>query len=194
MREARLIIGDGHLGIWGALRNVFPGTAEQRCWNHRIINVLDRIPKKKQKEAKEKLKVIPYAETVEEAERLKKKFKSWSEENGFKRAATLLDEDWERMISFYNFPKEHWQHIRTTNVVESPFATLRIRTNAAKRFKKVENAKAVIWKMMMVAEKRFRRLNAPHLLEMVYSGVNFRDGITLKEKEETIKDDQEEVA
>jgi len=194
LREPKLVIGDGHLGIWGALRNVFPGTAEQRCWNHRIINVLDRIPKKKQKEAKEKLKVIPYAETVEEAERLKKKFKSWSEENGFKRAATLLDEDWERMISFYNFPKEHWQHIRTTNVVESPFATLRIRTNAAKRFKKVENAKAVIWKMMMVAEKRFRRLNAPHLLEMVYSGVNFRDGITLKEKEETIKDDQEEVA
>ena len=80
------------------------------------------------------------------------------------RAARLLDEDWERMVSYYRYPHAHWRYLRTTNVIESPFAALRLRTDAAKRFKKVANATAVIWKMLLVAETKFRKLNAPELL------------------------------
>ena len=84
--------------------------------------------------------------------------------------------DWERMVTFYSFPKEHWVHIRTTNVVESPFSSVRLRTDAAKRFKKVQNATAMIWKLLMVAEKRFRRLKGFELLKEVYQGKEFADG------------------
>jgi transposase-like protein len=88
----------------------------------------------------------------------------------------VLDEDWGRMVSFFSFPKPHWQHLRTSNVVESPFAALRLRTDAAKRFKKVENATAAIFKLLLVAEKNFRRLNAPELVREVHLGVQFKDG------------------
>ena len=107
------------------------------------------------------LRQIPYAETREEAQRLKKVFQHWCRQRGLTLAAELIEQDWDRMVTFYNYPKKQWQHLRTTNPVESPFAGLRLRTDAAKRFKKVENAQAVIWKMLLVAEKRFRRLKAP---------------------------------
>jgi len=81
------------------------------------------------------------------------------------------------MVTFYRYPKEHWTHLRTTNVVESPFASVRLRTEAAKRYKKVDNATAVIWKVLLVAEKRFRKLNAPHLMKDVYQSVRFVDGV-----------------
>ena len=86
-------------------------------------------------------------------------------------------------MTFYRYPKEHWRHLRTTNVIESPFAALRLRTDAAKRFKKVERATAVIWKMLMVAQKRFRRLNAPELLAKVHAGVRYEDGIEVTQEE-----------
>ena len=86
------------------------------------------------------------------------------------------------MVTFYRFPKEHWIHLRTTNVVESPFAALRLRTDAAKRFRKVENATAVIFQMLLIAEKRFRRLNAPELLQEVYLGVKFVNGLPEEEE------------
>lgn len=172
-----LVIGDGHLGIWGALRNVYPEAAEQRCWNHRIVNVLDKLPKRHQPRAKALVTAIPYAETRQEAERLKAEFQRWCQRQQCPQAACLLDVDWERMMTFYCFPKEHWPHLRTTNPVESPFAALRLRTDAAKRFKKVSNATAVIWKMLMIAEKRFRRLHAPELLKDVYLGVRFENGV-----------------
>ncbi len=182
MSPPKLVIGDGHLGIWGGLANVFPEAEEQRCWNHRIVNVLDRVPKKLQPEAAALVTPIPYAKTREEAERLKKKFQSWAKRKELLRAGELLDQDWERMVSFYRFPKEHWKHIRTTNPVESPFAAVRLRTSAAKRFKKIENATAVIWKLLLVAEKRFRRLDAPHLLADVADGRKFKNGIAVKGK------------
>ena len=172
----RLVIGDGHLGIWGGLRNVYPQADEQRCWNHRILNVHDKLPKQHQAAALEMLTKIPYADTLKEAERAKAGFQRWCGEKGFDRAANVLDEDWERMIAFYRFPQAHWKHLRTSNVVESPFAALRLRTNAAKRFKKVENATAVIWKMLLIAEKRFRRLDAPELVQVVWQGARFADG------------------
>ena len=173
----RLVVGDGHLGIWGALRNVYPQAAEQRCWNHKVMNVLDRLPKRRQEEAKLLLRRIPYAPSRTEAGRLRTAFTRWCRDRSYEAAAEALERDWDRMITFYDFPKEHWGHIRTTNPVESPFAALRLRTDAAKRYKRVDRAIAVIWKMLMVAEQRFRRLKAHELLEDVYLGAQYVDGI-----------------
>jgi len=166
----RLVVGDGNLGIWGALANVYPDAAEQRCWNHKIVNVLDKLPKKVQPQAKRRLQDIAYAESRPEAEKSRDVFLDWCRKEGYSGAGDTLVRDWERMVTFYQFPKEHWKHLRTTNVVESPFAALRLRTDAAKRYKKVENATIVIWKMLMLAERRFRRLDAPGKLMEVYLG------------------------
>ena len=173
----RLVVGDGHLGIWGALRNVYPQAAEQRCWNHKVMNVLDRLPKRRQEETKLLLRRIPCAPSRTETERLRTAFTRWCRDRSYEAAAEALERDWDRMITFYDFPKEHWGHIRTTNPVESPFAALRLRTDAAKRYKRVDRAIAVIWKMLMVAEQRFRRLKAHELMEDVYLGAQYVDGI-----------------
>lgn len=181
MNCPRLVLGDGHLGIWGALREVYPGAMEQRCWNHKLRNVLDKLPKKVQGLAKVDLQGIVYAATRELAELRRDQFVAWCRQQGYERAAGALQQDWERMVTFYQFPKEHWKHLRTTNVVESPFAGLRLRTDAAKRFKKTENATAVIWKMLLLAEKRFRSLDAPEKLAQVYSSVGIESGETKRE-------------
>ena len=180
MNAPKLVIGDGHLGIWGALRNVYPESGEQRCWNHRLVNVLDRVPKKQQAQAGLMLRAMPYAETSQEAQRLKVKFAQWCEKKGLEDAARVLDRDWDRLVTFYSFPKEHWHHLRTTNPVESPFAALRLRTDAAKRFKKITNATALIWRMLLVAESRFRRLRAPELARDVHRGVLFVNGVRVR--------------
>ena len=180
----RLVIADDHLGIWGALRNVFPQADEQRCWNHRILNLLAKIPKRVHQSALLMLRQIPYAETRQEAQRLKQVFQHWCRQKGLTQAAELIDQDWDRMVTFYDYPKAQWQHLRTTNPVESPFAGLRLRTDAAKRFKKVENAQAVIWKMLLVAEKRFRRLKAPELMKDVYQGAKYVNGVPVNEVSE----------
>ena len=99
----------------------------------------------------------------------------------YPKAVETLCRDWERMVTFYRFPKDHWTHLRTTNVVESPFSAVRLRTDAARRYKKVANAEALIWKILMIAEKKFRRLNSPELLEQVYNGQPFEDGIEVEE-------------
>jgi putative transposase len=182
MNCPRLVLGDGALGLWGALGQVFPEAGEQRCWNHKMVNVLDKLPKKRQWEAKKQLQQIAYAETQAQAEGERDKFVRWCQKEGQQAAAATLVRDWERMVTFYQFPKEHWRHLRTTNVVESPFAALRLRTDAAKRFKKVENATAVIFKMLLLAEGRFRRLNAPERMQQVYLGVRFQDGIEVKQE------------
>jgi transposase-like protein len=173
----RLVVGDGNLGIWSALAEVYPQAKEQRCWNHRIVNAVDRVPKKHQTQALVYLRQIPYAETATEAARLKSKYQEWCRNKGLEDAARVLDRDWDRMIAFYEFPKEHWRHLRTSNPIESPFSALRLRTDAARRFKKIENALAVIWKMLLVAERRFRRLRAPELMKDVYQGVKYVNGV-----------------
>jgi putative transposase len=177
LQAPRLVVGDGHLGIWGALAAVFPEAKEQRCWNHRILNVLDKLPRQRQAEARSLLTKIPYAATREEAERQKRAFQAWCTKRGHAEVGRALDRDWERMVTFYAFPREHWKHLRTSNPVESPFAAVRLRTAAAKRFKKVENATAVIWKTLLIAEKTFRRLDAPELLADVANGVVYVNGV-----------------
>ena len=104
----RLVIGDGHLGIWGALRNVYPQAAEQRCWNHKIVNVLAKLPKRQQDQAKLMLRTIPYAPTRTEAERLRTVFTRWCGDHSYEAASEALERDWDRMVTFYDFPKEHW--------------------------------------------------------------------------------------
>ena len=173
--EPKLLVADGNPGIWAAAAQVWPGAREQRCWNHKMRNVLDRLPKREQPEAKELLRAIAYApsegKALEARGRFEKRYEPW-----YPKAVEVLKDDWERMITFYDFPESHWQHLRTTNVVESPFAAVRLRTSAAKRFKRTENATALIWKLLTVAEKRFRRLNAPHQLRDVFEGRKFEDG------------------
>jgi len=182
MNCPRLVVGDGNLGIWSGLGEVYPPAKEQRCWNHRIVNAVDKVPKKHQAQALVYLRPIPYAESAAEAARLKSKYQEWCRKKGLEDAARVLDRDWERMITFYQFPKEHWRHLRTSNPIESPFSALRLRTDAARRFKKIENALAVIWKMMLVAERRFRRLHAPELMRDVYLGVKYVDGVQFVER------------
>jgi putative transposase len=180
LRLGRLTIADGHLGIWSALGELHAEGKEQRCWNHKIRNVLDCFPKRLRAEAAEKLKPIPYAETVAECERRRDAFIAHYRKD-FPKATEKLLSDWDRMITFYSFPKEHWPHLRTTNVVESPFSSVRLRTDAAKRFKKVQNATAMIWKLLGVAEKNFRTLKGYWLLPDVYAGKTFVNGVVKRE-------------
>ena len=119
------------------------------------------------------LRSIPYAETRAEAERLRRVFTRWCGDNSYDAAREAIERDWERMVTFYDYPREHWRHLRTTNPVESPFAALRLRTDAARRYKRVDRAIAVVWKMLMVAGKRFRRLQAPELMADVYLGAQY---------------------
>jgi putative transposase len=183
MTYPHVVVGDGNLGIWGALRNVYPDSLEQRCWNHKMRNVLDKLPKRAQGKAKEELQGIAYSETRGESEARRDNFVRWCRKEGYVRAAETLEDDWERMVTFYQFPKEHWKHLRTTNPVESPFAALRLRTNAAKRFKKVSNATVVIWKMLLIGEQRFRHLDAPEKLKEIYLGIDLKEELKAKQEE-----------
>jgi transposase-like protein len=176
LKPWRGTIADGHLGIWAALAEQQPTAAEQRCWNHRIVNVLDAIPTKQQAQARTLLCAMPYAESQEACERLRAQFDTHDHHLAPKAVARLVH-DWDRLVTFYEFPREHWRHLRTTNVVESPFAAARLRTGAAKCFKKVDSATAIIWKLLRVAEQTFRRLNAPELLPSVYAGAKYVNGI-----------------
>ena len=176
LKPWRCTIADGHLGLWAALDEQYPQLAEQRCWNHRILNVLDAMPKKHQAEARTLLCAMPYAETQATCEALRVQFTTRYRKLAPKAVERLAD-DWERLVTFYQFPRKHWPHLRTTNVVESPFATVRLRTTAAKRFKKVENATALIWKILQVAESTFRRLKGAELLPTVYAGAQYVDGV-----------------
>lgn len=179
LRPPRLVIGDGHLGIWSALRQVYPEADEQRCWNHKILNVLEKLPTRQHGAAKALVCTIPYAPTRREAERRRDQCVQWCQRHGYPEAAQCLETDWERLVAFYRFPQPHWQHLRTTNPVESPFAAARLRTDAAKRFKVVRNATAVIWKILLVAEQAFRRVKHPELMPAVYRGATFVDGMQM---------------
>lgn len=122
--------------------------------------MLGKLPKKLLPEAKELLRVIPCAKTEADAVRLRRHFQGWYQKQDQRGAGDLIEKDWERMVTCYRFPEPHWRHLRTSNIVESAFATLRLRTDAAKRYRKVENATAAIWKTLLVAVKKFRKLNA----------------------------------
>lgn len=171
-----LTIADGHLGLWGGLAAIYPTSAEQRCWNHTMRNVLDLVPTKRQAEVTVQLQQIAAAETQRPAVRLRDTF-ARPYRHVLPKAVECLERDWDRLVAYYAFPQEHWTYLRTTNVIESPFAAVRLRTSAARRFKKVDNATTLIWKIVLVVEQHFRKLNAPHLCTDVYDGAVFHDSI-----------------
>jgi len=174
LRSPVLLIGDGALGLWAAVANLWPNVRSGRCWNHKVLNILDKLPARLERQATLLLREMAYAESRADAERRRRTFASRFA--AFPDAVACLDRDWEALTAFFDFPKEHWKHLRTSNVVESPFAALRLRTDAAKRFKNVNNATALIWKVLRVAESRWRKLDAPDLLRDVYEGRRFVDG------------------
>ena len=186
LRAPLLLMADGGLPIWSATEQVWPQASHQRCWNHKILNVLDDLPKRVQGKARALLTQIPSAETRQEAEKRRTTFARRYRDR-YPQAVATLERDWERMVTFYEFPKEHWKHLRTTNPVESPFASVRLRTNAGKRYKRVQGATALIWRVLMVAEQRFRKLNAPELLPLVYGGQQYQDGKPVKNEKTSAK-------
>lgn len=181
LKLPRLSVADGHLGIWAALGELHPAGDEQRCWNHKIVNVLNELPKKEQSEAAERLSAMMYADSRALCERKRDEFVLRFQKTDPKACATL-GRDWERLVSFFDYPQAHWTHLRTTNIVESPFSAVRLRTDAARRFKKTENAEAIIWKLLTVAEQSWRKLNAPELMRDVYDGKRFKDGVAMQMK------------
>ena len=178
VKSARLFVGDGNLGLWAAVGEVYPQAQEQLCWNHKMLNVIDAVSKKEQAEVKKHLTAMMYAESRQEALQERKTF-----EQAFRhtpKAVKTVVENWERLTTYYNFPREHWKHLRTSNVVESPFSRVRLRTAASRRFKSQLNATCLIWKTMMVAEMSFRKLDAPHLVEKVARGTKYHNGEEVK--------------
>jgi putative transposase len=174
VKSARLFVGDGNLGLWAAVGEVYPESQEQLCWNHKMLNVMDAVSKKEQVEVKKHLNAMMYADSRQEALKERKKFEQAFRHNP--KAVKTVVENWERLTVYYNFPREHWKHLRTSNVVESPFSRVRLRTAASRRFKSQVNATCLIWKTMMVAETSFRKLDASHLVEKVARGAKYENG------------------
>jgi transposase-like protein len=172
----KIAVGDGALGFWAALRKVFPKTREQRCWVHKTANILNKLPKSVQSKAKSDLHDIWMAETREDAG---KAFDLFVEkyEAKYSKAVRCLKKDRDVLLAFYDFPAEHWIHLRTTNPIESTFATVRLRHRRTKGNGSRAACLAMVFKLTQAAEKRWRRLNAPKLLLRVIEGRKFVDGI-----------------
>lgn len=185
MRAPELAVGDGALGFWGALRDAFPETRCQRDWVHKTINVLDCMPRNVHRRAKAAIHEITQAEGRAEA---KKAVKAFSEEFGVKwpKAVAKIEDDEEALLAFYDFPAEHWVHLRTTNPIESTFAPVRARTDVTKGPGSRAAGLAMIFKLMEAAEGRWRRLNAPHLVALVRAGARFVNGELVEGSEEKV--------
>ena len=171
-----LAIGDGALGFLTALRDVYPTTREQRCWVHKTANVTGAMPKSLREKAKADLQDIWMAETKKEATAA---FDLFLETYGVKyeRAVAKLVKERDELLAFYDFPAEHWKHIRTTNPIESVFATVRNRTRKTKGCLNRNTALAMVFRLMMSAKRKWRRISGPNRLPEVIKGVEFRDGI-----------------
>jgi putative transposase len=172
----KLAVGDGALGFWAALRKVFGETREQRCWVHKMANVLNYLPTGKQAKAKQSLHDIWLAETKRDAERAFDLFVETYQAK-YPRAAECLAKDRETLLTFYDFPAEHWVHLRTTNPIESTFATVRLRTAKTKGCGSRMATLTMVFKLAQSAEQYWRLLNGSHLLEDVIQGVQFVDGL-----------------
>lgn len=156
MNAPALAIGDGALGFWAALGELFPMTKQQLCWLHKTRNVLDKLPKKEHHEAVQRLRAIQRASGRGAAEKLARQLISdWRK--AYPAAASCLEVNLERLLAFYDYPSEHWRHLRTSNVIESPFAAVRLRTDAAKRFRTVKSGVHLIWQLLLKQEKNWLR-------------------------------------
>ena len=143
-----LAVGDGALGLWSALDQVYPTIGHQRCWNHRALNLAARLPKSLQSSARRRLREISHAPTRAECERLRDEYVSELRTEGRGDAAETVMRDWEDFVSFYDFPTEHWVHLRTTNPLESVFSAVRLRTDAVRRMKRRDSALYLVNKVV----------------------------------------------
>ncbi len=176
-----LATGDGALGFWKALREVYGRTREQRCWVHKTANVLNKLPKSIQPRVKQHLQEIWMAETRKDAE---KAFDFFLEAYGpkYDKAAACLEKDRDVLLTFYDFPAEHWKHLRSTNPIESTFATVRLRTTKTKGCLSLNTAMTMVFKLCQSASKKWRRLDGSHQLAEIIMGVKFKDGEKLTER------------
>jgi putative transposase len=172
----KLAVGDGALGFWAALREVYPTTREQRCWVHKTANVLNKMPKSLQAKAKGMLHDIWMAPTRAEAEKAFDLFLS-SFRSKYPKATECLEKDRDVLLAFYDFPAEHWLHLRTTNPIESTFATVRLRTARTKGCGSRIACLTMVFKLVQSAERHWRALNGSTLLPEVFEGVQFTDGV-----------------
>ncbi len=170
-----LATGDGALGFWKALRQVYPSTRHQRCWVHKTMNVLDKLPRGQQVSAKSMLHEIWMAATKEEALKAMDKFKATYQAK-YPKAVECLLKDKEELLAFYDFPAEHWQHLRTSNPIESTFATVRLRTSKTKGAGSRSACLAMAFKLVESAQNHWRKLNGSALLPAVIAGEIFKDG------------------
>ena len=176
LKPAKLATGDGALGFWAALDEVFPSTKHQRCWMHKTSNVLNYLPRTTRPKAKDDLHQIWMAEGREDAEQAMALFaEKYSAK--YPRAVTCLIKDREQLLAFYDFPAEHWLHIRTTNAIESTFATLRHRTKRVKGAFSKDSALAMMLQLALEAQKRWHRITAVERLGELIEGVRFVDGV-----------------
>lgn len=175
MRAPVLAVGDGALGFWSALREVFPTSREQRCWFHKIGNVLSALPKSAYPAAKRALAEIWNAEDRDHARRAVAAFKLAYGAKFGKAVAKIVD-DLDELLAFYDYPAEHWVHLRTTNPIESTFATVRHRTKVTKGPGSKAAGLAMAYKLIEAAQARWRAVNAPHLVALVRAGTRFERG------------------
>lgn len=184
VNEPKLVIGDGALGTWAALREVFPHARRQACWVHAIANVLDCLPKRLQPRAKGLLHEMMEAPTRAEAgharQRLREEFDA-----KYPKAISKLDRDWRHLTAFYDFPAEHWRHIRTSNAIESSFATVKLRTKVTKGAGSKKAALAMAYKLLDTAQERWRRFTGHELVTDVLNNVEYQDGIKTTNNENT---------
>ena len=171
-----LAIGDGALGFWKALAELYPQTQRQRCWVHKTANVLNSLPKSLQTKAKQQLQAIWMAPEIKEAEQQFDRFIETYEAK-YPKATYCLEKDREVLLTFYRFPAEHWKHIRTTNPIESAFATVRLRTDKVKGCFTSTTVVSMAYKLCRCAEKRWQKINGVDKLAKIIEGVTFVDGL-----------------
>jgi putative transposase len=175
--------GDGALGLWAALDEVYPTTEHQRCWNHRITNVQAKLPKRRQAEARRRLREMSEAPTQKECEELRDRYVAELLAAGQRAAAETVLRDWEDFVTFYHYPKEHWTHLRTTNPIESIFSGVRLRTDATRRMRRRDNALYLVFKIVERLSRNWRAINGgANLMALVLEERKFKDGILQREK------------
>jgi len=180
MNVPELAIGDGAMGFWTALEEMYPETRQQRCWMHKTMNVLNCLPKSVQPKAKQALHDIWQAETQADAEKAFDLFNKTYEPK-YPKAAVCLRKDREELMAFYDFPAQHWQSIRTSNPIESTFGTIRHRTKRSKGCLSRDGMLHMMFKLGLCAEKKWRRLRGFDYLAKVVTGIKFKDGVEVTE-------------
>jgi len=191
--EPVLVVGDGALGTWAALRDVYPSARRQACWVHAIANVLDCLPKRLQPRAKTMLHEIVEAPTRADAALALERFRDEFEAK-HPKAIAKLDRDWKHLTAFYDFPAEHWRHLRTSTAIESSFATVKLRTRVTKGAGSKKAAPAMAYKLLEAAQERWRRFNGRHLVADVLAGAKFTDGICVNDNDSDNEMTDERVA